>query len=77
MIITTKLNETQLKQVHNLILNCKNKMEMFDHLITIGVNAFHSIHMSNSFEKQLASYSSIITKKEYYYNSYYQMIQEK
>lgn len=49
MIITTTLTQKQLRQVHNLIMNCRNKQEMFDHLIDIGVNAFNALHMSNSF----------------------------
>jgi len=49
MIITTTLTQKQLRQVHNLMMNCRNKQEMFDHLIDIGINAFNAIHMSNSF----------------------------
>lgn len=49
MIITTTLTQKQLRQVHNLMMNCRNKQEMFDHLIDIGVNAFNALHMSNSF----------------------------
>jgi hypothetical protein len=49
MMITTKLTDKQLRQVHNLMLNCRDKQDMFDHLIDIGLNAFHALHMSNSF----------------------------
>lgn len=50
MIITTTLTQKQLRQVHNLMMNCRNKQEMFEHLIDIGVNAFNALHMSNSFQ---------------------------
>lgn len=49
MNITTKLTEKQLRQVHNLMMNCRDKQDMFNHLIDIGVNGFHALHMSNSF----------------------------
>ena len=50
MIITTKLTDKQLRQVHNLILNCRDKQDMFNHLIDIGLNGYNALHMSNSFE---------------------------
>lgn len=50
MNITTKLTDKQLRQVHNLMLNCRDKQDMFNHLIDIGLNGFHALHMSNSFE---------------------------
>jgi len=49
MIITTSLTQKQLRQVHNLMMNCRNRQEMAEHLLDIGVNAFNAIHMSNSF----------------------------
>lgn len=49
MFITTTLTQKQLRQVHNLMMNCRNKQEMAEHLLDIGINAFHAIHMSNSF----------------------------
>lgn len=49
MFITTTLTQKQIRQVHNLMMNCRNKQEMAEHLLDIGINAFHSIHMSNSF----------------------------
>jgi hypothetical protein len=49
MTITTKLTDKQLRQVHNLMLNCRDKQDMFNHLIDIGLNAFHALLMSNSF----------------------------
>jgi hypothetical protein len=75
MIITAKLTETQIKQVHNLILNCDNKQDMFDHLIAIGLNAFHAILMSNSYERQKASYTLMalipdIKPREYHWNEF-------
>lgn len=57
MIISKQLTSDQLRQVHNLIMNCTDKQDMFDHLIHIGLNAFHAIIMSNSYNKQNASYS--------------------
>lgn len=59
MTITTSLTEKQLRQVHNLMMNCRNKQEMFDHLISIGLNAFHALHMSNSFESLYAGRSIV------------------
>jgi hypothetical protein len=59
MIITQTLNETQLRQINNLLQHCNNKMEMFDHLISIGFSAFHSLHMSNSFNSAKYSYSVV------------------
>ena len=52
MIITTKLNSDQFRMINNLMMNCATKQEMFDYLFCkVGINAFHSIHMSNSFNK--------------------------
>ena len=59
MIITTTLTERQLRKVNNLMLNCRNKQEMFDGLWDIGLNAFHALHMSNSFEPLYASRSIV------------------
>ena len=59
MIITTKLIDKQLRQVHNLMLNCRNKQDMFDHLIDIGLNAFNALHMSNSFESLYEGHSIV------------------
>jgi hypothetical protein len=59
MIITTKLTDKQLKQVHNLMLNCRDKQDMFNHLIDIGLNAFNALHMSNSFESLYQGHSIV------------------
>lgn len=50
MLITIKLTSNQLRQVHNLVLNCTDKQDMFDHLVNVGVNAYNAIIMSNSFK---------------------------
>jgi hypothetical protein len=50
MIITYKVTQEQLRKIHNLMMNCRNKQEMAEHLIDIGLNAFHAIYMSNSFK---------------------------
>lgn len=81
MIITTKLTEKQLAQVHNLIIACSTKQDMFDHLISIGVNAFNALLMSNSFERQTASFTlrpiieAGIEPRQYDWNDYYKCME--
>lgn len=60
MLITTSLNQDQLKQINNLIISCNNKQEMFDCLLCkVNLNAFHSLHMSNSYDNKKYDYSII------------------
>jgi hypothetical protein len=71
MIITQPLNETQLRQINNLLQHCTDKMDMFDHLISIGLNAFHSLHMSNSFNAAKYSYSVMPLVKQQQRKTYH------
>lgn len=71
MLITTKLTEKQLNQVNNLMMNCSDKMDMFDHLIHIGLNGFHALHMSNSYSAEKFSYSLIPLVKQVQRKTYH------
>ena len=82
MRITTQATSEQLRKIHNLMLHCRTKQDMFDHLITIGFNAFNAINMSNSFRPMKSSVTVLapcegVAARLYSYNDYSNKLEYK